>query len=65
MLNAEWLRSYDTLRVIARRNDEAIQSKSFGNEQKADPMGLAFFCFITQIIGNIFMFCQLFVFLPR
>ena len=28
MLNVEWLRAYDSLCVIARRNDEAIQTKS-------------------------------------
>ena len=26
MLNAEWLRAYDSLRVIVRRYDEAIQT---------------------------------------
>ena len=39
MWNAEWLRAYDSLRVIARRYDEAIQTISIqinGNEQKAD-----------------------------
>ena len=50
MLNEEWLRSYDTLRVIAR--NEAIQTNSFGNEQKADcENGWPFFVMVKNFIS--------------